>query len=365
MDGLLVIDKPVGPTSHDVVARLRQALRERRIGHTGTLDPAASGVLPLVLGRATRLAQFLSTGDKIYEATIRLGFATDTYDGLGRPAGSPHIGPWPTRDAVDRALDEFRGTFIQHPPAFSAKMIDGRRSYKIARAARRERHGQLFLTGAGTPRLRSDDMTPSFGEARQSAEGARAAPPAPSDDDASQATARHGRGRSDLPAPVSVTTRAVDLVGVDGDRVRLRIVCTPGFYVRSLAHDLGACLGTGAHLDELRRTRSGDSTVEDSVPLAVVERDPAAAARGFVPLAAMLPALVPIVLTEIGVRHAVNGRDLGPGDSARGFVALEHRGAPEGTTPLTVRLLDLRGELVGIAYQARTPGLLHPAVILM
>ena len=324
MDGLLVIDKPAGPTSHDVVARLRQVLPERRIGHTGTLDPAASGVLPLVLGRATRLAQFLSTGDKIYEATVRLGFATDTYDSHGRSAGSPHSGSFPTRDAVDRALDEFRGTFLQYPPAFSAKMIDGRRSYKIARAARRERDSQLFSASAG--------VAPAGGRS---------------------------------PDPVSVTTRAIDLIGVEGDRVRLRIVCAAGFYVRSLAHDLGARLGTGAHLDGLRRTRSGDYTVEDALELATVERDPGAAARGLVPIAGMLPALAPVVLTEVGVRHAVNGRDLGPGDSARGFVALEGPATPDQATAFTVRLLDLRGELVGIAYAARTPGLLHPAVILM
>jgi tRNA pseudouridine55 synthase len=337
MDGLLIIDKPVGPTSHDVVARLRQTLRERRIGHTGTLDPAASGVLPLVLGRATRLAKFLSTGDKVYEAVVRLGLMTDTYDNRGRPTGAPHQGSMPTRDAIDLALDAFRGTFIQRPPAFSAKMIDGRRSYKIARAARRERDGRTVLAG----------LPPGAGS------DADSEAPSPPPEDV--------RG----PEPVAVTTRSIDLVGVDGDRVTLRIVCTAGFYVRSLAHDLGERLGTGAHLDELRRTRSGDCTDADAVELAAVERDPAAALRGFVPLATMLPALAPIVLTDIGVRHAVNGRDLGPADAANGFVAGAGGPAAGPEQPLTVRLLDLRGELVGIAHAARTPGLLHPAVILM
>src|SRR5436190_12148679 len=125
MDGLIVIDKPEGPTSHDVVARLRRVLRERRIGHTGTLDPAASGVLPLVIGRATRLARFLSARDKSYEAVIRLGVATDTYDAHGQASGLPHSGAWPSRDEIERALDAFRGTFLQQPPAFSAKKSDG------------------------------------------------------------------------------------------------------------------------------------------------------------------------------------------------------------------------------------------------
>src|SRR5687767_1916716 len=123
MDGLLVVDKPVGPTSHDVVARVRRATGERRIGHTGTLDPRASGVLPLVLGRATRLARFLTAADKSYTAVIRLGIATDTYDADGRPVGEPYTGPPPDRVAIERTLETFRGTFFQQPPAFSAKKV--------------------------------------------------------------------------------------------------------------------------------------------------------------------------------------------------------------------------------------------------
>src|SRR5438128_12279449 len=121
MDGLLIVDKPAGPTSHDVVARVRRRLRERRVGHTGTLDPAASGVLPLVLGRATRLARFLSANDKGYEAVIRLGVATDTYDAEGTPAGPPYGGVPVAREAIEGALDGFRGSFLQQPPAYSAK----------------------------------------------------------------------------------------------------------------------------------------------------------------------------------------------------------------------------------------------------
>ena len=316
MDGLLIIDKPAGPTSHDVVARMRQVLREPRVGHTGTLDPAASGVLALVLGRATRLAQFLSSGDKTYDATLRLGFSTDTYDALGQPIGTPFTGPCPTRDAVDRALDEFRGTFLQRPPAFSAKMIDGRRSYKIARAARREAAAGLDLSPQSAP-----------------------------------------------PAAVAVATREIELVDVDADRVHVRIVCGPGFYVRSLAHDLGERLGTGGHLEALRRTRNGDATLEHAVELAAVERDPRVAAAALVPPDGMLPSLAPVVLTDLGVRHAMNGRDLGPGDAARGFVAAGPRSAAQ--PAVTVRLMNLRGELVGLGAPAKTPGLLHPAVILM
>src|SRR5437762_10622266 len=147
MDGLLVIDKPAGPTSHDVVVRIRRVLGERRVGHTGTLDPAATGVLPLVLGRATRLARFLSAGEKSYEAVVRLGIATDTQDAEGVATGAAHAGPFPARQAIDSALDAFRGTFLQQPPAYSAKKIDGRRSYRLARARSR----QPSFTGGGAP----------------------------------------------------------------------------------------------------------------------------------------------------------------------------------------------------------------------
>jgi len=137
MDGLLILDKPAGPTSHDVVARMRRVLREKRIGHTGTLDPMATGVLVLILGKATRLATFLNASDKSYDAVVRLGFATDTADAQGRPLGPVSGNAIPPRDAIEAALDAFRGTFMQQPPAFSAKKIGGQRSHTLARARAR------------------------------------------------------------------------------------------------------------------------------------------------------------------------------------------------------------------------------------
>src|SRR4051794_27237593 len=132
MNGVLVIDKPAGPTSHDVVARVRRALGTRRIGHTGTLDPLATGVLPLVIGSATRLASLLSAGEKEYVAGIRLGLATETYDAFGResvPLPPNGISP----SDVEAAFENFRGTFDQAPPPYSAKKIDGVRAYTLAR----------------------------------------------------------------------------------------------------------------------------------------------------------------------------------------------------------------------------------------
>ena len=135
-DGVLVVDKPEGPTSHDVVTLTRRALGVSRIGHTGTLDPLATGVLPLVVGRATRLAQFLTASDKSYEATIAFGRTTDTYDVKGREVSTSPLRP--AREQLDAAVATFRGEFEQTPPAYSAKNIDGERSYDLARKAARQ-----------------------------------------------------------------------------------------------------------------------------------------------------------------------------------------------------------------------------------
>lgn len=309
MDGLLIVDKPVGPTSHDVVARVRRVLGERRIGHTGTLDPMASGVLALVLGRATRLARFLSADDKAYDAEVRFGVATDTYDAQGAETTLRHAGPPPSRADIERALDTFRGTFMQQPPAYSAKKIDGKRSYALARA---NRH-----------------VPP-----------ASPAPPA-------------------LPAPVTVTVHAIDVGGVHGDRVTLRVDCSAGFYVRALAHDLGERLGVGAHLVALRRTRIGDFTLADSVALDTLERTPAAAMAAVVPPEEMLPDMAAAILTEAGENHVAHGRDVGPDEvqELRAGAARRHRAG--------VRLIDRRGRLLGIANAATPSGLLHPSVVLM
>jgi tRNA pseudouridine55 synthase len=302
MDGLLIIDKPPGPTSHDVVSRMRRLLREKRIGHTGTLDPAATGVLLLVVGRATRLSQFLSASDKSYEAVVRLGFATDTGDAEGQPVGAVWHGPLPPRDAIEAALAGFRGTCLQQPPAYSAKKIDGSRSYRLARA--------------------QPDLS---------------APLA-------------------LPAPASVTVHSLEIASVEADHVTLQVDCSAGFYVRSLALELGQRLGTGGHLASLRRTRSGDFTIDQSLSLEAVELDPQQAIDSLVPLAEMLPSFGSVTLTAEGVLRAIHGRELGPSDTERGLL---------GRASTFVRLLDQSGQLVGIAEPVGSSPLLHPSVVLM
>jgi tRNA pseudouridine55 synthase len=317
MDGLFVIDKPIGPTSHDVVARARALLRERRVGHAGTLDPGASGVLLLVVGRATRLAQFLSGADKSYDALVRLGSSTDSRDSAGEPEGAAHAGPLPDREAIERVLDGFRGTFLQRPPAFSAKKIGGVRSHRLARARRQLASKSTSETAGSEPR-----------------EG---------------------------PAPVPVTARAITLVDVEGDLVSLSIDCSAGFYVRALAHDLGERLGVGAHLAGLRRTRSGRFTLAEAASLEALQGE--AEAR-LVPPAAILAEFAAVTLNDQGVWRAGHGSDLRPDDVSQGWpAALEGTQGLSGTA-VRYRLLDADGALVGIA-ERRAGGVLHPAVVLM
>jgi tRNA pseudouridine55 synthase len=203
----VVVDKPVGPTSHDVVDAVRRALRERRVGHTGTLDPFASGVLPVCVGQATRLARFLTDGEKAYRARVRLGFATDTDDLTGAPLGEPRAAAVDGA-AVRAACERLVGTLPQVPPAFSAKKVGGQRLYELARA------------GRAVPR-----------------------------------------------EAVTVTVHAIELVAHEGDALELDVRCGAGTYVRALARDLGEILGTGGHLTALRRTRSGGFGLDEAVPL--------------------------------------------------------------------------------------------------
>ncbi len=251
MNGVLLIDKPSGPTSHDVVARVRSVTRERSVGHTGTLDPRATGLLPLVLGKATRLASLLTGSDKTYDATIRLGVATDTDDAAGRPIGEPR--PCPDEAAVRAALDQFRGVVHQVPPAHSAKKVGGHKAYDMAR-----REQPLDL------------------------------------------------------APVAVTIHALEDVAIEGDQVRLTVQASAGFYVRALARDLGAALGCGAHLLTLRRTAAGRFRVEDALPLDEAERlGQAVAARLITPSEAVahLPA---VTVNDVGLRRVSHGNPLTP-----------------------------------------------------
>ena len=215
MNGLLVIDKPEGITSHDVVNRLRKITGEPSIGHLGTLDPMASGVLPLLMGKFTRLAQYFSAADKTYTGAIRFGFATDTYDAEGEPAGPdqwPEVATSLTLYRVRRAAQWFLGEKQQMPPPFSAKKIDGKPAYKLAR-----------------------------------------------------------EGKPVELKPARVRIDAFEIVSVEGAEASFSLNISAGGYVRSVAHELGQDLSCGAHLSRLRRTRAGAFTLADAHTLEDLE----------------------------------------------------------------------------------------------
>jgi tRNA pseudouridine55 synthase len=257
VDGVLVVDKPAGPTSHDIVDRARRALGTRRVGHTGTLDPFATGVLPLCLGRATRLARFLTAGEKTYRATVRLGFATTTDDLTGEPLGEPR--PLEVGDeGLRAALAGLVGRFDQVPPAFSARQVEGRRLYELAR-----------------------------------------------------------RGEAVARAAAPVEVHALEVVARGQDTLDLEVRCSAGTYVRALARDLGERLECGAHLVALRRTRSGGFGLEHSVP-----GDSFAGARErVIPLSRLLTEWPAVQVGAEGRRLVGHGRELGAGDVLSGFPA--------------------------------------------
>ncbi len=248
MDGVLVVDKPSGITSHDVVAVARRATGERRIGHTGTLDPLATGVLPLACGRATRLVRFLSASDKEYQATIRFGVTTDSYDVTGTETN--RSGVRPDRDAVARALESLTGTYLQRPPAFSAKKVAGRRAYEMARK-----------------------------------------------DEAVELT----------PVPVTVSTAELELFS--GDIARVRLVCSAGFYVRALAHSLGELTGAGACVEALRRTRSGEFRLERAVTLAQLSSGDVRA-PAVVAMDQLLVGFPAVTVTDEGRNRVCHGQEV-------------------------------------------------------
>ncbi len=212
MNGLLVLDKPAGLTSHDVVAMVRRAAGEKSIGHLGTLDPMATGVLPLLLGKYTRLAQFFGQSEKHYEGHIRFGFATDTFDAEGIAEADPR----PLTHTLEELRElsrRFDGEIDQMPPAFSAKKINGVPAYKLARA------------GAEVP-----------------------------------------------VKPARITIHRFELVSLEGDTAAFRMEVSAGGYVRSVAHELGQLAGCGAHLSSLRRTQAGVFTLADAITVEQLKR---------------------------------------------------------------------------------------------
>jgi tRNA pseudouridine55 synthase len=311
MDGILIIEKPAGMTSHDVVARVRRIISERRVGHTGTLDPFATGVLVVLVGRATRLAQFLSGSEKEYEAAISLGYATDTGDVTGTrlPSFTTETQRHTEihREAIESALASLRGEIEQTPPMYSAKKVGGRKLYELAR-----------------------------------------------------------RGEEIERQPVRVTISELTAIEHDGAllnenddgtrNLRVRVVCSAGTYIRTLAEDFGKQLGVGAHVAELRRTRAGEFAIKDATTLERLNEHAQMGSLGEILITpdAALSHLPAVELTLDDARRVGQGIDLSlePADAAKWL-----NGQP-------VRMRNAEGQLIAVGLYDEKRKIVHPQVVI-
>ena len=304
MDGVICIDKPPGMTSHDVVAQARHILKEGRVGHAGTLDPFATGLLLLLVGPATRLTQFLTALEKEYEAIIRLGFATDTADRTGKPISEVATRQEWTTEQIEAALASLLGEIDQVPPMYSAKKQGGRKLYELARKG-----GEVERAPA---RVRIHQFEPL-------------------------------RPRGDWLKDNLDGTFDFDV----------RVVCSPGTYIRTLAEDFGKQLNVGAHLAELRRTRVGDFTIGAALTLVQLKTRAAEEAMG---QALYKPddALTRLHAIDVGdedVRRIRHGMNLQVSDQ-------------KWTNGERLRIRDAAGNLIAVGTFDSETKTLHPSVVL-
>lgn len=301
MDGLIIVDKPAGLTSHDVVLKIRKFLRVRKIGHAGTLDPLATGVLLVTAGQATRLFPYLSVTDKTYTGEIRLGVATNTYDAGGQPEG-PENQDFPSEKNLLEVASSFVGEISQLPPPFSAKKINGQPAFKLAR-----------------------------------------------------------RGLKPELHPVRVTIHRFLVLDYTPPLVRFLVECSSGTYIRSLAHELGQKLGCGAHLSSLRRVAAGLYTVEEALSLEKIEELAREQAfdRFLLPLDLLLPDYPAIWLDEQGARAFAHGNGLSLRNISRALLTSGRRQE----TPI-FRVFSVSNRLLGLARYEAGEQVFRPELVL-
>ena len=302
MDGILIIDKPAGITSHDVVARVRRILKTKKVGHTGTLDPFATGVMVVVVGKATRLAQFLDKDEKEYEALVQFGFETDTGDKTGVRSAkcgmrSEEIDEVLASADWETVFQPFRGEIEQVPPMYSAKKIDGKKLYEHARKGETVERKAIQINISklelvGDPELRTPHST-----------------------------------------------------------LRISVACSAGTYIRTLAEDIGRAVGTGAHLEELRRMRAGRFDIGQSVTLDVLAESDDSAAR-LLPLEMAVSHLASISLNEDRAAKTRGGLSTRVHDT-------------EFTEGQRLRMLDESGTLLAIGVYDDAEKSVRPKVVLL
>jgi tRNA pseudouridine55 synthase len=310
MDGVLIIDKPAGMTSHDVVARVRKLTAHRRVGHTGTLDPFATGVLVILIGRATRLAQFLSGAEKKYEAVIRLGFATDTGDLTGvaieesraKAQSSPSFIP----NEIEAALASLRGEIEQVPPMYSAKKIAGRKLYELARRGEEVERKPVPVTISEFTAFQNEGPL----------------------------LAENSDGTKDL---------------------RARVTCSAGTYIRTLAEDFGKKLAVGAHVAELRRTRAGQFKIEDAITLERLQEEAQTGSLDQLLISpdAALSFLPALQLEAEAERRVAQGIDLQVEENSSNWLNGQ-----------LVRMRNASGHLVAVGIYDGERKIVHPQVVI-
>jgi tRNA pseudouridine55 synthase len=302
LNGILVIDKPEGFTSHDVVGKVRRALKTRAVGHTGTLDPFATGVLVVLIGKATRLAQFLDKAEKEYLATIQLGYSTDTGDRTGSPKSEMQSLKLFSAEEIETVLAKFRGETWQTPPMYSAKKIEGKKLYELAR-----------------------------------------------------------KGVEIERQPVKVTISKLEIENdeqqlTNNEQITVRVACTAGTYIRVLAEEIGRELGTAAHLAELRRTRAGNFDLSRAVTLEELEKSAVENKIEQILISphSALGHLPEIVLSDLETEQTKNGRTL--------FVTLER--APNFADKSFVRLADRFENLIAVGVFDAEKSVIQPRTVL-
>ena len=306
MDGLILVDKPQNFTSHDIVLKIRNILNIKKVGHCGTLDPLATGLMLLALGKATRLFPFFSSMDKVYEGLIKLGFSTDTYDSAGKPTSSEKKN-YPLKDNLSKTMKKFEGEIQQIPPPYSAKKYKGKPLHVLAREKK------------------EFELRPS-----------------------------------------EVFIHFFQLIKYNPPHLEFKVKCSSGTYIRSLAHDIGQDLGCGAHLSELTRTDVGNFNLKDSHTIGEIKglADAGKIDEFLIPFESLLPEFPKIILRERGSVLAKNGNLISP-ENIQKVILDESSSAdifPEGK--IVFRMFSLEGKLLALAREVPEKNCFHPFLVI-